>query len=112
MPLWLFVTRDPQGREVGLSGATFSAHIEGRHPGVTPEMIRATIESPDRILENAEHNSVNYVAHVPLEQRRLYRLVGAKRFRGMGGPAWSVATAFPKALPPVGRTIWMRPSTP
>ena len=51
MSRWIFITRDPQDREVGLMEETFRDHIEGRHPGVTPAMIREVIEAPNRILE-------------------------------------------------------------
>lgn len=110
---WLFVTEDPEGRHVGLKRETFEHHIQPLHPGVSPEAIKSTIETPDLITENDVHGSVNYVASVP-GRRQFFRLVAARRRDDEEGkePRYVVCTAFPRSTPPSGRILWQRPTTP
>jgi hypothetical protein len=71
----LFQTHDPQGRFVGLARETFELHVSGRHPGMTPSVIRGVIERPDVIIENLDHGSLNYIVRTG---RSRFRLVAVK----------------------------------
>ena len=102
----LFQAIDPQGRSVGLARETFELHIFGRHPGMTTDVIRAVIESPDTIIENRDHGSLNYFARTG---RSRFRMVAVKRHVNRN-PEWEVATAYPRSIPPHGnvRVLWTR----
>ena len=90
---------------MGLRQQTWDEHIQGRHPGVGLDWIRAAIEDPDWIIWNEDHRSLNYMVHAV---RARFRLVATKE--RPGEPAWIVATAYPTAIPPVsqGRIVWTR----
>ena len=102
----LFQAIDPQGRSVGLARKTFETHIYGRHPGMSPDAIRAAVEDPDVIIENLDHGSINYLVRMG---RGRYRMVAAKR-HAHRNPDWEVATAYPRSIPPHGnlRVLWTR----
>ncbi len=109
---WLFVANDPEGRTVGLTKSKFEKKIAVFHPGFTPERIKETIEAPDVITDNEDHDSVNYWVFV--HERRYLRMVAAKP-RGVNcDPGYAVSTAyFPgTGSRPTGRVRWQKPTKP
>ena len=103
----LFTVIDPEGREIGLNQGAWD-HLQ-KHPGVTQEMIKDTLERPDEIRRNDDHGSLNYAAFVP--ERRFFRLVCVKEWPGRM-PRFQVATAYNPALPPGGTLVWRKSWTP
>lgn len=54
MAQYLFATKDPQGRLVGLRAARFQEHILIEHPDMSDVgVIAQAVEAPDRIAQDA-----------------------------------------------------------
>lgn len=103
---WPIILRveDPEGREIGLNEEAWR-HIRETHPGITIEKIQTTIEDPHFIMLNETHGSLNYLRMVP--ERRMFRLAAVKEFPGRN-PRFEVSTAYPVAIPPLGKIVWRK----
>jgi len=97
------------GRKVGLNeGAWYHSRWERGH-GTSQEDIRDTIEHPDRLIEDTQNGTINYLKFVPA--RKFFRLVGVREKPGRE-PSFQVATAFGRSTPPPGKVLWQKPLKP